>query len=169
MLETTFRSIIQFRQHTGSIRTHKHVAASARTRVYGFSCHGVRTLFCMFLSCRQCECHVLKGMVTQAASSFSSRVTCPLRSNSRDSQRPGLVQPETRTDSRSGTHLHTTTVAVSPKIMFKKKIILHMFEFPRHNFRRCQYSWSNLRPIGLYFVLASAKHGCRQIKCRVMW
>lgn len=52
MLETTFRSIIQFRRHVGSIRAQTHSCGHLHTHTHTrrFSCHGVRTLFA-------CSCH----------------------------------------------------------------------------------------------------------------
>lgn len=150
MLEATFRSIIQFRKQVGSIHAHARARTHRRTPL-----PWCLYAFCMFLSHRWRVCHVLKGMATQAASSLSSRVTRPLRSNNGDScrQRPGSAY-----NSLSGSRPHAVAAPASPGIV-SKKIFNTCSDF--HSiisigvmgamFMKHAEGPGNLQPIDLYF------------------
>ncbi len=152
MSETTFRSIIQFRKRTGSIYTHTRTDTHRQIQL-----PWCLYAFCMVLSHWWRVCHVLKGMVTQAASSLSSGVTRPLRSNNRDSRHQRRGSTENRLRQLLWHSFSSCRCSGMAKNHFYKDL-RHMFEFHRISsigvmgaiFMKHAGGPENLQPIGLY-------------------
>lgn len=157
MLET-FLSIIQFRQHIGSIHTqpctHTHVYTGSVAMVSACFLHVPVTS----VTCVMCW----KAWWPKQPAAFPQGWR-PLCSNNRaDVGRP--VQPERGSDSPSGSHQHTAK--------FSEGIPTYVQIFNRSN--RCDVHETcrrprSLGPISHRFLPAPVKLSRRQIKRRVMW
>lgn len=179
MLETTFRSIIQFRQHNGSIHARTHAALHTQATQLTQYTESVAMVSVCFLHVPVTSatrvCYEWKGTVTWAARrSVSSGATRPLRSNNTDSQhqRPPLnlnhfslalvcilllfpvsLGTVSKKDFNTCLNFHCIISIGVTSVMFMKHA-----EGP-----------GNLQPFGLYFLLPTAKFRRGQIKCTVMW
>lgn len=148
MLETTFRSIIQFRKHVGSIR--------GRTHMHGLSCHGVMCAFCMFLS-HLVMCWRAWWPKQPAAFPQGWHVHYVLTTGTAGVRGP--VQPKTGSDSLSGTCPHAAASPLSPRIISKKIFNIRLnfhgiisIGVLGAMFMKHAEGPGNLQPIGLYFA-----------------